>query len=142
MTSSDPHHLQRFVDAQRPIYPQVLAELRAGQKETHWMWFVFPQLKGLGTSPTAQKFAIDSLDGARAYLDHPTLGPRLRECTRLVTTLEGRSVEDIFGYPDHLKFHSSMTLFAHAADEKQLFVDALKKYFCAKFDKQTIARLR
>jgi len=106
------------------------------------MWFVFPQLKGLGTSPTAQIFAIDSLDQAGAYLDHPTLGRRLRECTRLITTLEGRSVEDIFGYPDHLKFHSSMTLFAHATTDNQVFTDALKKYFYAKFDNQTIARLR
>ncbi|MHB8476551.1 MAG: DUF1810 domain-containing protein [Steroidobacteraceae bacterium] len=141
MTSPDRHNLQRFLDAQRPIYPQVLGELRAGRKETHWMWFIFPQLEGLGISPTAQKYAIASLDEAKAYLDQPTLGPRLRECTRLVMTHEGRSVEDIFGYPDHLKFHSSMTLFAHATTEDHDFTEALRKYFRSDFDSKTMQRL-
>ena len=138
----DPYRLQRFVDAQASCFAQVRSELLAGQKQSHWMWFVFPQLRGLGSSPMAQRFAISGPAEADAYLMHPVLGERLRDCTALVNDLKGRSVHEIFGYPDHLKFHSSMTLFAHGADDKQLFVDALKKYFCAKFDKQTIARLR
>ena len=127
MTSPDPHNLKRFLDAQRSIYPQVLAELRAGQKQSHWMWFIFPQLQGLGSSPTAKQYAITSPEEARAYLDHLVLGMRLRECTQLTTTVYGRTIEDIFGYPDHLKFHSSMTLFAQVTDD-QLFTDALEKF--------------
>jgi uncharacterized protein (DUF1810 family) len=141
MITPDPHNLRRYLDAQNSIYPQVVAELRSGRKETHWMWFIFPQVKGLGTSPTAQMYAISSLDEAKAYLNHPVLGIRLRECTQLVTAVNGRSIEDIFGYPDHLKFHSSMTLFAHADDDNQVFTGALKKYFHSKFDGQTIQRL-
>src|SRR6476661_3785827 len=111
---SGPFNLQRFVDAQSRIMDTVFAELRAGRKRSHWMWYVFPQIGGLGKSVTAQKFAIASLDEAIAYLDHPILAPRLRMCTELVIAIEGRSAEAIFGYPDHLKFHSSMTLFARA----------------------------
>lgn len=141
MPLTDPHNLQRFLDAQRGVYARAEVELRAGRKDSHWMWYIFPQIKGLGHSATAQEFSISSLDEAKAYLNHPTLGPRLRECTRLVTTVNGRSIEDIFGYPDHRKFHSSMTLFAHATTDNQLFMDALKKYCCSEFDPQTIERL-
>jgi uncharacterized protein (DUF1810 family) len=101
---NDPYDLQRFVDAQNPMFEQVRAELRQGRKQTHWMWFIFPQIKGLGNSPTAIEFAISSREEADAYLKHPVLGPRLRECTRLVNQIEGRSVPQIFGYPDDLKF--------------------------------------
>src|SRR6188472_207148 len=110
----DPYDLQRFVDAQNPVYHRVCSELRDGRKRTHWLWFVFPQLAGLGSSQPARKFAISSLAEATAYLAHPILGPRLVECTVLVNELEDRSIEQIFGYPDDLKFRSSMTLFAHA----------------------------
>jgi uncharacterized protein (DUF1810 family) len=141
MTTSAPYNLQRFLDAQRGIFEQVETELRAGRKESHWMWYVFPQINGLGHSATAQKFSISSLDEARAYLSHPVLGARLRECTRLVTAVNGRSIEDIFGYPDYLKFHSSMTLFAHATPDNEIFTAALKKYFRCEFDSQTTERL-
>ena len=124
----DPYDLERFVAAQDPVYDQVCAELRAGRKRTHWMWFVFPQRRGLGHSPMAQKYAIGSQEEAGAYLEHPVLGARLRECTELVNRVEGRSLEQIFGYPDDLKFRSSMTLFASATAENQVFKDALMKY--------------
>lgn len=115
--------------AQDPVFEQVFAELRAGRKQSHWMWFVFPQLKGLGHSAMAVRYAISSQDEAEAYLQHPILGPRLRECTRLVNLIEGRSIDQIFGYPDDLKFRSCMTLFAQAASDNQVFVNALQKYF-------------
>ncbi|MGO9231778.1 MAG: DUF1810 domain-containing protein [Bryobacteraceae bacterium] len=137
----DPHNLQRFVDAQNPVYGQVCAELRAGRKRSHWMWFVFPQIQGLGYSPLARKFAISSLEEAKAYLDHPILGPRLRECCRLVNLVEGRSIEEIFGYPDDLKFRSAMTLFAHAGPDNRIFQDALEKYCDGEDDPLTIERL-
>ena len=138
---SDPYHLQRFVDAQNPVFEQVCAELRQGRKVTHWMWFIFPQIKGLGSSPTAIQFAISSLQEAEAYVRHPILGPRLRECSRLVTLVEGRSINHIFGYPDHLKFHSSMTLFASTSCENHIFKDALQKYFGGEPDPLTLERL-
>jgi uncharacterized protein (DUF1810 family) len=137
----DPHNLKRFVDAQAPVYARVLAELCQGEKQSHWMWFVFPQIKGLGSSPMAQKFAIASRDEARAYLDHPILGARLRECARLVTNVQGRSLNDILGSPDDLKFHSSMTLFASVAADNKDFVDALNKYFGGDMDRATLERL-
>jgi uncharacterized protein (DUF1810 family) len=140
-TVNDPYNLQRFVDAQTPMFEQVRAELRQGRKETHWMWFIFPQIKGLGNSPTAIEFAISSREEADAYLKHPVLGLRLRECTRLVNQIEGRSVPQIFGYPDDLKFRSSMTLFANTTCENQIFKDALKKYFAGEPDQLTIERL-
>jgi uncharacterized protein (DUF1810 family) len=138
---SDPYKLQRFLDAQDPVYAKVCSELRAGRKQSHWMWFIFPQIQGLGYSPIARKFAIASLKEAKAYLDHAILGARLRECCRLVSQVEGRSVEEIFGYPDDLKFRSSMTLFAHAAQDKQIFKDALEKYFNGEEDPATVERL-
>jgi uncharacterized protein (DUF1810 family) len=139
--TSDPHNLQRFLDAQHPIYGQVRDELQAGQKETHWMWFIFPQIKGLGRSATAEKYAIQSLDEAEAYLNHPLLGFRLRECTQLVNAVNGRSIEEIFGNPDHLKFHSSMTLFAKASRAEEVFTAALDKYFNGNADHRTLEHL-
>ena len=140
MTSA-PYDLQRFIDAQHPIYGQVRDELAAGQKESHWMWFVFPQIKGLGTSTTAQRYAITDIGEAKAYLDHPLLGFRLRECTQLVNAVNGRSIEDIFGYPDHLKFHSSMTLFAKASADDKVFTTALANYFHGELDRRTVQLL-
>ena len=133
--------MQRFVDAQQPIYATALGELRAGRKRSHWMWFIFPQIAGLGRSTMAQEFALSSLDEAAAYLAHPLLGPRLRECTALVAGIEGRSVGEIFGYPDDLKFRSSMTLFARAAPEEPIFALCLQKYFAGEPDLLTLARL-
>jgi uncharacterized protein (DUF1810 family) len=141
MTPNDPFKLQRFVEAQAPVISEALTELRHGRKRSHWMWYVFPQLRGLGSSPTAVRFAIASLAEARAYLEHPVLGPRLRECTRLVTDIQGASIGDIFGYPDDLKFRSSMTLFSLASADNQVFQDALKKYFNGAPDPATLERL-
>jgi uncharacterized protein (DUF1810 family) len=137
----DAYDLQRFVDAQAPVYQRVVAELRQGRKQSHWMWFIFPQIKGLGSSTTANKFAIASRAEAQAYLDHPILGPRLRECARLVTAVPQRSIEDILGYPDDLKFRSSMTLFAIAAADNKDFTDALDKFYGGKADPATLERL-
>jgi uncharacterized protein (DUF1810 family) len=132
------YNLQRFLDAQERVYNTVLAELRAGRKSSHWIWFIFPQIAGLGHSGMAQQFAIDSLDEAKAYLQHPVLGPRLRTCTQLVLDMNGRSVEEIFSYPDDLKFRSCMTLFLTAATDNALFKDALLKYFAGKPDQSTL----
>ena len=137
----DRFELQRFVDAQQPIYETVLSELRAGRKRSHWMWFIFPQISGLGHSSTAQTFAVSSLAEAAAYLAHPILGPRLRECAGLVTGIKGRSVDEIFDGPDDLKFHSSMTLFARAAPRERIFAACLEKYFGGQLDPRTLARL-
>jgi uncharacterized protein (DUF1810 family) len=138
---NDPYNLQRFVDAQDPIFEEVCSELRSGGKTGHWMWFAFPQIKGLGHTQMAREFAISSREEAAAYLDHPVLGPRLRECTRLVTLVEGRSIGRIFGYPDDLKFRSCMTLFAHATPDNQVFKDALDKFCGGEFDHLTLDRL-
>jgi uncharacterized protein (DUF1810 family) len=137
----DRHDLQRFVDAQQPVYGRVTDELRAGDKRSHWMWFIFPQIKGIGSSPTAQRYAISGLDEARDYLDHPVLGPRLRECTAIVNGIEGKTLDEIFGYPDKLKFCSSMTLFARAAQDSALFKAALRKHCGDEPDPLTLARL-
>jgi uncharacterized protein (DUF1810 family) len=123
--------LNRFVSAQAGVYEEALAELKAGRKRTHWMWFVFPQIAGLGTSPTAQRYAIASLDEARAYLAHPVLGPRLRESAHALLELAGKSAEEIFGSPDDLKLRSSMTLFARAADDPDVFTAVLDRYYAA-----------
>jgi uncharacterized protein (DUF1810 family) len=138
---SDRYGLQRFVDAQAAVFEQVCSELREGRKRSHWMWFIFPQIRGLGNSPMAMRFAISSLAEARAYLDHAVLGPRLRECCEIVVGVAGRSVDEIFGYPDDLKFHSSLTLFAKAAVENRVFLDALEKYFGGDLDRATVERL-
>ena len=138
----DPYNLERFVAAQAAVYPRVRAELGAGEKRSHWMWFIFPQLAGLGRSATARRYAISSLAEARAYLAQPLLGTRLRECTHLLNELTGRSAAQIFGFPDELKFHSCMTLFAHAAGaEDAAFRQALARYFAGAEDPLTRARL-
>ena len=136
----DRYDLTRFVAAQEPLFDRVRAELTGGRKESHWMWFVFPQLQGLGSSATARRYALACIEEARAYLTHPVLGARLRECTRLVNRIEGGTIEEIFGYPDHLKFRSCMTLFACAAGEAgdgPLFREALRKYFAGEEDPLT-----
>ena len=138
---TDRFHLQRFVDAEDPVYDQVRRELRAGRKESHWMWFVFPQIAGLGQSPTSLRFAISLLAEASAYLTHPILGPRLRECATLVLDVEGRSAPDIFGPLDAMKFRSSMTLFATAGPQFPVFKHCLEKYFAGAPDPATLARL-
>lgn len=137
----DPFDLKRFVDAQAPVYRNVVEELRGGRKRGHWMWFVFPQLRGLGTSPVAVRYGISSLDEARAYLGHELLGPRLHECTRLVNEVRGRSVAEIFGWPDDLKLCSSMTLFARATEDNEDFVALLEKYYDGQRDQLTLKRL-
>ncbi|WP_437924128.1 DUF1810 domain-containing protein [Sorangium sp. So ce291] len=137
----DPYDLQRFVDAQAPVYDRVLAELRRGHKTSHWMWFIFPQLRGLGHSAMARRYGIASKAEAEAYLQHPTLGPRLLECARLVNRIEGCSLVDIFGSPDDMKFCSSMTLFARVAPDDETFRAALDKYCGAEPDPRTLALL-
>ena len=139
---SDPHDLQRFLDAQSSIYEQVCGELRTGRKRSHWMWFIFPQIAGLGHSETARFYAIRSLDEAAAFLEHPTLGPRLLECTNLISQIPGKTIHDILGSPDNMKFRSCMTLFAHATTDNKPFEDALQKYFGGEHDPLTLERLR
>jgi uncharacterized protein (DUF1810 family) len=135
----DPHKLERFIAAQDPVYAAVLTELAAGRKRSHWMWFVFPQLAGLGRSDMARQYAIASLDEARAYLAHPVLGARLRECCTLLAGIEARSAHEILGDPDDLKFHSSLTLFAQAAPGEPVFRQCLDKYFAGVADAATLA---
>jgi uncharacterized protein (DUF1810 family) len=143
---NDPYDLGRYVAAQEPVFARVCAELAAGCKQTHWMWFIFPQLKGLGSSPMAERYAIASLAEAGAYLAHALLGERLRRCTQLVNAVEGRAAQAIFGYPDYLKFRSCMTLFEAAAAaaeggaERQadgVFTEALARYFAGEADPLT-----
>jgi uncharacterized protein (DUF1810 family) len=138
----DEYNLQRFIVAQDQVYATVLDELRAGEKCSHWMWFIFPQIKGLGHSVMAQRYAITSQEEAKAYLGHPLLGSRLRECTGLVMNVEGRRAEQIFHYPDNVKFRSSMTLFMEVSTGNHIFQDALLKYFEGKPDHSTLAILR
>ena len=139
-----PASLERFVVAQNPVFERVLDELRAGKKRSHWMWFVFPQLAGLGRSDMSRRFAISALSEARAYLSHESLGPGLKEATGAVLSHIGpdgaplRSIGEIFGWPDKLKFHSSMTLFSHAAPNESLFKEALNAYFDGKEDRKTL----
>jgi uncharacterized protein (DUF1810 family) len=141
MPDSDPFDLQRFVDAQADIYERALAELREGRKRSHWMWFMFPQIDGLGHSTMAQTYAIRSLAEARAYLAHPVLGARLQKCTEAVLAVAGKSAHAIFGSPDDLKFQSSMTLFAHSAPNESLFRAALVEYFDGQDDQNTTSRI-
>jgi uncharacterized protein (DUF1810 family) len=138
---TDPHDLQRFVDAQSQTYDQALSELRAGEKRTHWMWFVFPQVAGLGRSGMAQRFAISGLEEARAYLGHPTLGRRLVECARALTDLDIADPVAVFGSVDAQKLCSSMTLFAHAAPDEPVFRQVLDHYFDGTEDDATLSRL-
>ena len=139
--STDPHDLQRFLTAQDPIYATVLRELRAGRKESHWMWFIFPQLAGLGSSAMAQRYALQSLDEARAYLAHPILGARLRECAELVLAVNGRTINEILGSPDDMKLCSCATLFAAASDEGSVFEWLLAKYYDGGEDERTLELL-
>jgi uncharacterized protein (DUF1810 family) len=136
----DPFALERFVTAQRPVYAQVLAELSTGHKRSHWMWFVFPQLRGLGSSSMARSFGIASLAEARAYLAHPVLGPRLRECVGILAGLPGADAREVMGYPDDLKLRSCLTLFAAAATgvkDQHLFSAVLAKFFAGVADPLT-----
>lgn len=133
--------LERFVNAQDPVYGAVLDELRSGRKRTHWMWFIFPQIAGLGSSAMARKYAISSTDEAAAYLAHPVLGPRLRECAGLVAATDDKAIEEIFDDPDDRKFHSSMTLFADVAPDEAVFQECLDKYFDGRADPATMERL-
>lgn len=138
--ATDSYNLERFVIAQDSVYKHVLAELRAGTKKSHWMWFIFPQIRGLGRSPVAIEYAISEIDEARAYLLHAILGPRLKECTKLTLQVEGRSATEIFGSPDDMKFRSCMTLFSQVSDD-DIFVRALQKYFAGVPDRLTLDRL-
>ena len=137
----DPYNLRRFVEAQNPVFEQACEELRDGEKRSHWMWFIFPQIQGLGHSPMAERFAISSREEAAAYSEHPILGPRLRESTRLVNSVQGRTISEIFGFPDDLKFHSSMTLFAAVGGENSVFLEALRMYFAGKHDEKTLRKI-
>lgn len=136
--ADDPFHLNRFVQAQAPIYTDALAELSAGCKRSHWMWFVFPQIAGLGFSATTKRYSIKSLDEARAYLAHPVLGTRLVECARTVLSLKGRTALEIFGRPDDMKLQSSMTLFAAISPAESVFTEVLKKHYTGKRDQRTV----
>lgn len=137
----DPHDLQRFVDAQQGVYSQALAELSAGAKRSHWMWFVFPQLRGLGSSAMAERYGLSGAAEARAYWQHPQLGARLAECTAALLGVTGRSARQILGTPDDLKFRSCMTLFAHVVPEEPAFRTALERYFDGLPDERTLALL-
>lgn len=139
----DPYRLERFTDAQDSggTYQRAAGELRAGRKVSHWMWFIFPQIKGLGSSAISREFAISSRAEAQAYLGHPVLGPRLKESARIVAGTAGKSAEDIFGPVDALKLRSSMTLFAAAAPDEPVFAEVLERYFTEGPDEATLARL-
>jgi len=142
MKMRDPYNLDRFLEAQSGVYDRVLEELRRGQKSSHWMWFIFPQIRGLGHTETSIFFAISSLPEAKAYLEHPVLGPRLRECCELLLQLEGKSASQIFGSPDDLKLRSSMTLFAQADAQSALFQSVLTRYFEGVADPRTLELLK
>lgn len=142
MKMNDIFDLERFVAAQKTVYDDVVSELQGGRKRSHWMWFVFPQIRGLGHSDMARQYSISSLDEAIAYLKHPVLGQRLNDCSHLVAQISGRTIEEIFGYPDHMKFHSSMTLFAQAAGGDGIFMQCLHKYFAGEMDHRTLTQLK
>ena len=141
INSNDPFSLSRFTSAQEGIYDNVLAELKSGQKRSHWMWYIFPQLDGLGRSATARRYAIKSIEEALAYLNHPVLGSRLLECANTILALEGKTVSEIFGYPDDRKLKSSMTLFSEVATNS-VFVRVLDKYFQGERDDRTLQLLK
>jgi uncharacterized protein (DUF1810 family) len=138
---TDPHNLERFVQAQDPVYAQVCAELAAGRKTSHWMWFIFPQLEGLGRSAMARHFGIASKAQAQAYWRHALLGPRLKKCTELMLAVNGKTALQILGAPDDLKFRSSLTLFAKAAADEPVFERALARYFGGEYDARTLELL-
>ena len=135
---NSPYRFDKFIKAQQGYYEQILSELRVGHKITHWMWFIFPQLNGLGTSEMARHYAIGSLDEARAYLQHPPLGTRLQECIAAVNAVQGRTIHQIFGSPDDMKFHSSLTLFYKADPSVGIFQDSLEQYFAGQLDERTL----
>ena len=137
----DPYDLSRFILAQENIYDQALAELKSGHKRSHWMWYIFPQIAGLGESTFSKHYAIKSVEEARHYLIHPILGTRLLECTTAVLAVEGRSAAEIFGYLDDLKFKSSMTLFGSVAGPRSVFVRIRAKYFDGDYDVKTVQLL-
>lgn len=138
---SDPYSLSRFIEAQEPVYDTALGELERGRKQSHWMWFIFPQLAGLGHSPTASRFAISGLDEAHAYLAHPLLGDRLVQCTRTINAVRNRTAHEIFGSPDDMKLHSSMTLFRETANNPEPFRTAIERYFGGEADARTLELL-
>jgi len=140
-TMNDATSLDHFVRAQAPVYEHVLRELAGGHKQTHWMWFIFPQLRGLGHSLTSERFALESVEHARRYLDHEPLGPRLLECTRLVLAIPNPDPKAIFGYPDWMKFRSSMTLFAQCSADSSIFSDAIARCFSGVADEKTLRLL-
>lgn len=142
MVAKTPIDLDRFVSAQASIYNQALAEIRSGQKRTHWIWFIFPQIEGLGHSSTSMHYAIRSLEEARAYLQHPLLGPRLIECSEAVLAVQGRTASDILSYPDDLKLRSSMTLFERVAEPGSVFGRVLDRYFQGSRDERTLQLLK
>jgi len=137
-SSNDPFNLNRFVVAQEPVYTRVLSELNSGQKCSHWMWYIFPQVDGLGFSATSKLYAIKSVDEARAYLNHPVLGPRLRECAQAVLAVEGRTASEIFGYPDDRKLKSCATLFTSVSNPGSVFERILQKHFDGERDVRTL----
>jgi uncharacterized protein (DUF1810 family) len=141
-SESDPHDLERFVRAQEEAYVRALGELRSGRKLTHWMWYIFPQFRGLGSSPMSRQFAIRSADEARAFLQHPVLGPRLRECASAILAIADRTAREILGSPDDLKLRSSATLFAHVSPPGSEFELLLKKYWKGEPDPPTLELLR
>jgi uncharacterized protein (DUF1810 family) len=138
----DPYDLRRFVDAQDTVYDAVLVELRAGRKRSHWMWFIFPQLAALGRSATAQRYGISGLPEGQAFLAHPVLGARLRECSRLAAGVPDGSAEKVFGWPDNLKLRSSMTLFTHCTDDVGDFTAVLDRYYAGEEDAATVELLQ
>ncbi len=137
-SQNDPYDLDRFISAQEGVYDRVLAELRDGLKRTHWMWYIFPQIDGLGHSPRARQYAIKSLEEARQYLSHPVLGTRLRECSDAVLAIRDRSASEVFGYPDDMKLQSCMTLFTLVTDPGSVFERVLDKYYQGKRDARTL----
>lgn len=138
MIQDDPYHLRRFVRAQEGSYPSALKELRSGRKQSHWMWYVFPQVMGLGSSSMAEEYAIRSHEEALAYLAHPLLGERLKECCEALLRHEGNDIEEIMGFPDHLKLNSSMTLFSSIAEEPSIFDRVLRAFYEGKRDEKTL----
>ncbi|MGV0850262.1 DUF1810 domain-containing protein [Mycolicibacterium phlei] len=140
-TPGDPFDLQRYVEAQQRSYDVALAELRAGRKRSHWIWYVFPQLRGLGSSAMADRYGISGIEEARAYLAHEVLGPRLRECARVAAAIEHGSAEEVFGWPDNLKVRSSMTLFSLATDDDAEFRAVLDRFYGGERDPVTVERL-
>ncbi len=137
-TNKDPYNLNRFISAQDKIYETVIKELKNGKKQTHWMWYIFPQIDGLGTSATSKYYGIKSIEEAQQYLNHPVLGKRLLECAEIVITLEGKSIAEIFGFPDNLKLKSSITLFAYIAKPDSIFARIIDKYFEGEKDVKTL----